>query len=119
MITERWKVLVAIFVILSFSSGLGFYIQSILVQGLIANGFSIELASSGISIFFLATGIAGLVIGKLIETVDIRVIFIVGALVSALALLMIGRVSSALELYLAYMIFGVGYSQLRFYRRRR
>ena len=110
MITERWKVLVAIFVILSFSSGLGFYIQSILVQGLIANGFSIELASSGISIFFLATGIAGLVIGKLIETVDIRVIFIVGALVSALALLMIGRVSSALELYLAYMIFGVGYS---------
>ena len=105
-----WKIVAAIFIILTFTSGLGFYIQSILVQGLIANGFSIELASSGISVFFLSTGIAGLLVGRLLELIDIRWIFCVGAVIVAGALMAIGRVSNAVELYLAYIFFGIGYS---------
>ncbi|SVB37035.1 uncharacterized protein METZ01_LOCUS189889, partial [marine metagenome] len=95
---------------MTFTSGLGFYIQAILVQGLIGKGFSIELASSGISIFFLSTGVAGLVIGRLLELVDIRWIVGVGALMFAGALVSIGRVSSPWELYVAYIVFGIGYS---------
>ena len=95
---------------LTFTSGLGFYIQAILVQGLISRGFSIELASSGISVFFLSTGIAGLVIGRLLELVDVRGIVTVGTLLFAGALISIGRVSNPLELYFAYVVFGVGYS---------
>ena len=110
MISEPWKIVIAIFIMLTFTSGLGFYIQAILVQGLIGKGFSIELASSGISIFFLSTGVAGLVIGRLLELVDIRWIVGVGALMFAGALVSIGRVSSPWELYVAYIVFGIGYS---------
>ncbi len=110
MISEPWKIVIAIFIVLTFTSGLGFYIQAILVQGLIGKGFSIELASSGISIFFLSTGVAGLVIGRLLELVDIRWIVGVGALMFAGALVSIGRVSSPRELYVAYIVFGIGYS---------
>ena len=110
MISEPWKIVIAIFIMLTFTSGLGFYIQAILVQGLIGKGFSIELASSGISIFFLSTGVAGLVIGRLLELVDIRWIVGVGTVMFAGALVSIGRVSSPWELYVAYIVFGIGYS---------
>jgi len=110
VISQPWKIVIAIFVMLTFTSGLGFYIQAILVQGLIGRGFSIELASSGISVFFLSTGVAGLVIGRLLELVDIRWIVAVGTLLFAGALISIGRVSNPLELYFAYVVFGVGYS---------
>jgi len=110
VIPERWKIVIAIFIMLTFTSGLGFYIQAILVQGLVANGFSIELASSGISVFFFSTGVAGLVIGRLLELVDIRWIVTAGILFFATALISIGRVSNAWELFAAYIVFGIGYS---------
>ena len=109
MISQPWKVVIAIFVMLTFTSGLGFYLQAILVQGLVGKGIAIEVASSGVSVFFFCTGISGLLIGPLLDRIDIRWIVVAGTLIFAASLFSIGRIESTWQLYLAYACFGFGY----------
>jgi len=50
-----WKIVAALFVMLSFSSGLGFYAHTIYLQALSQQaGFSITLASGAVSLFFFS-----------------------------------------------------------------
>lgn len=109
MISQPWKVVIAIFVMLTFTSGLGFYLQAILVQGLVDRGFTIEIASSGISVFFFSTGVSGLLISPLLDRIDIRWIVSTGILVFAASLFSIGYIETQWQLYLAYVCFGLGY----------
>ena len=48
-----WKIVIALFMVLAFSSGLGFYNHAILIQALTTEShFSVEVASFAVSIFF-------------------------------------------------------------------
>lgn len=106
-----WKVVGALFVMLAFSSGLGFYGHSIILQALVReSGFDVELASSAVSLFFLVSGLTGLIIAQLIERIDIRIVIIIGTVLASTSLWMIGSVSTDVELFSVYVIFGVGWS---------
>ncbi|MEO1842159.1 MAG: MFS transporter, partial [Pseudomonadota bacterium] len=106
-----WKVVGALFVMLAFSSGLGFYGHSIILQALVReSGFDVELASSAVSLFFLVSGLTGLIIAQLIERIDVRIVIIIGAVLASTSLWMIGSVSTDVELFSVYVIFGVGWS---------
>ncbi len=105
-----WKIVAALFVVLLFSSGLGFYNHAIIVQALGDDPrFSIEAASFAVSIFFFVSGLAGLVIAPVMEKIDIRWIMTGGAALAAASLLLLGRVDNMLQLYLVYSVFGIGY----------
>ena len=106
-----WKIVAALFVIMAFSSGLGFYNHSILLQALASDSqFSVEQASFAVSVFFIVSGLAGLLMAPLLDRIDIRWIMISGTLLAALGLQRMGSVQTVLELYLVYMLFGFGFS---------
>lgn len=106
-----WKVVAALFVMLTFSSGLGFYNHSIILQALSReSGFPIELASTAVSVFFLVSGISGLYIARLIEKYDIRLVIGAGTLLASLSIYLVGKVSTIAELLIVYSLFGIGFT---------
>ena len=105
-----WKIIAALFVVLCFTSGLGFYIHAVLLQALVAEkGFSITEISAAVSLFFCSSGIAGLLISFLIERYDIRYIMVGGGFLGAATLSGIGFVTSPWHVYLLYLLFGIGF----------
>ena len=106
-----WKVVAALFVMLAFSSGLGFYNHSVILQALSKeSGFPIEIASAAVSLFFLVSGIAGLFIARLIEKTDVRWVIGVCTLLASVSIALLGRVETQLELFAVYALFGIGFS---------
>src|SRR6476620_5778945 len=82
-----WYVVAAVFIIMTTTSGLAFYNLSILLAAFVAErGFPVSLASSATATFFIASGIGGVISGRLVERIDARFVIATGATVGALAL---------------------------------
>ena len=106
-----WKIVAALFVVMCFTSGLGFYIHSVLLQALVSEkGFAITDISGAVSIFFSAGGVAGLGISILIDRYDVRYVMVGGALLASVTLSAIGYVSEIWQVYALYLFFGIGFS---------
>jgi len=106
-----WKIVAALFVILAFSSGLGFYNHSVILTALSNDaGFPLGLVSGAVSVFFFVTGISGLVVGSLLERHDVRLIIGFGSVLASVSLGAIGYVTEIWQLYLVYVLFGIGFS---------
>jgi MFS family permease len=106
-----WWVVAAVFVMLAVSSGLGFYNLSVLLGALTAErGFSVAAVSGTTAVCFMVSGVAGLGVARLLERWDPRLVVAIGALISATGLVLFGRVQSIAGLYLAYLVFGVGFA---------
>lgn len=105
-----WKVVIGLFMVMALSSGLGFYNHAVLIQALANSGaFTVTSASSAVSLFFVVSGLTGLVIAPLLERFDARWIICVGALVSSVGLASLASVDSLFELYIVYFFFGIGF----------
>ena len=105
-----WKIVAALFVILIFSSGFGFYNHAVMLQALIADkALPITVASTAVSIFFLSSGLVGLLVSSAIEKYDIRYVITGGAVVAAVSLLAIAYVETAWQLFFCYSLFGIGF----------
>ncbi len=108
---HRWLLASNLLVILTVSSGLAFYNLSVYMSVLATQrGFSVASVSNAVGVFFLTGGAAGLLIGRLLQTSDVRLVMLVGALVGGGAIAGIGRVEAAWQLYLVYALFGIGYT---------
>jgi len=106
-----WKIVAALFVVMCFTSGLGFYIHAVLLHGLVSEkGFSITDISGAVSVFFCSGGIAGLGISVLIDRYDVRYVMVAGALLASVTLSAIGFVSETWHVYGLYLLFGIGFS---------
>ncbi len=106
-----WKIVAAIFVILTFSSGLSFYNHAIYLDALAAlPAFSIQTASFAVSIFFLTGGFAGLWVAKWVQKYDPRWTISLGAVISFIALCALPSVTKVWQLFAVYSFFGVGFS---------
>jgi len=105
-----WKVVMGLFMVMALSSGLGFYNHAVLIQALAKTGaFTVTSASSAVSLFFVVSGLTGLVIAPLLERFDARWIICAGAVISALGLACLSMVDSLFELYVVYFFFGIGF----------
>lgn len=106
-----WKIVAALLVILTFASGLSFYNHSIYLNALATqSGFSVSSASLAVSVFFLSSGIAGLLVGRMIQRVDTRISFTLGALLCCIALTALAHVQAMWQLVIVYMVFGSGFA---------
>ncbi|MFZ9727194.1 MAG: MFS transporter, partial [Ilumatobacteraceae bacterium] len=73
-------VLVASFVLLTFSSGVGFYGLSVYLQAFSRElGWSVASISSATTFFFLVGGVSAIPIARLVAKYDVRWIVVVGA----------------------------------------
>ena len=103
-----WKIVAALFVILTFTSGLGFYNHSVILTALSSEvGFPLATVSGAVSVFFFVSGISGLIIGSLLEKYDVRVIIAFGSVLASMSLGAMGYVSETWQLYFLYVLFGI------------
>lgn len=106
-----WKIVAALFVILTFCSGLGFYNHAVTLQALVnEKDLSIEVASTAVSVFFLSSGLVGMMIAALLDKHDVRLIITGGAVLAAVALGSVRFVTVDWQVLIAYAVFGVGFA---------
>ena len=105
-----WRVVYALCLTTTFTSGLIFYNLSVLLDAFVTErGFPVGLSSIATGAFFIAAGIAGLVAGHLIDRVDARVVMIASACIGVLALGCVGLLREPWQLFLFYVVFGCSY----------
>lgn len=106
-----WKVVAALLVSLTFTSGLSFYNHAIYLNALATQpAFNVQTASLAVSIFFFSGGISGLWVAKLVRDFDPRICITLGAVISFISLSSLALVTEVWQLYLVYAFFGVGFS---------
>ena len=106
-----WKIVAAIFVLLTFTSGLSFYNHAIYLNALATQpAFDVRTASMAVSIFFLTGGVVGLFVAKWVQDYDPRICISAGAIISFLSLTALAYVSAVWQLFVVYGFFGAGFS---------
>ena len=105
-----WYVVGAIAIVLTTTSGLGFYNLSVLLDAFVRErGFPVALASGATACYFVGSAIGVVVAGWLIERVDPRFVVIVSAVLSALLFACLGVLYSPVQLYLFHLVYGLCY----------
>jgi MFS family permease len=105
-----WYVAYGLMVVSTMTAGFLFYNVSVLLEAFVAErGFPVGLASLATGIFFVASGIAGLVVGQIINRVDARKIIVASASVTALALASVGFLRTPAQLIAFYVVLGFCY----------
>lgn len=106
-----WWVVSGVFVMLMVTAGLGFYGLSVYLRALtVEQGFSVSAVSGATAVFFLVAGLVGLPVAGWMARRDPRPMIAVGALGCAAAVLGLGRVTEVWQVYVAYAVFGAGFS---------
>lgn len=106
-----WWIGLAGTLILAISSGLGFYGHGVFLDPLCQiHGWSKGSVSSAVTLYFLTNGITGMFLGRRIDRFGPRQLLIVGALVFALAFVLLSRVSALWQLYAVYLLMAMGWS---------
>jgi MFS family permease len=90
-----WWVVAAVFLVLTVSSGFGFYNLSVYINVLAGErGFSVSDVSVAVSLFFVVGGVTGMTVARLIDRYDVRWVMIGGALLGGVALGTVGFATS-------------------------
>ena len=111
--TQRspWWLVAGVFIVLAVSSGFGFYNLSVYMNALVAErSFEVGDVSAAIAVLFVVSGVAGIVVGRLIERHDVRVVMLGGAAVGAVSLSLVGAATDIWQVWLLYALFGIGNS---------
>lgn len=112
--TERsrgWLLVTGLFLVMTVSSGLGFYSLAVYMNALAAEkGFTVSAISGAVALVFVMSGFAGLVVGRLLERFDPRWVITGGASLGGIALALVGVVDELWQLYFVYAVYGIGMS---------
>jgi MFS family permease len=106
-----WWIVVAGTAILFVSSGIGFYGHGVILDPLRnAHGWSKATISTAITLYFLFTGIFGLLIGRKIDKYGPKWFLVIGSLVMGSGFVFLSRISATWQLYAIYLFLAVGFS---------
>lgn len=110
-----WQVVGACFVLLSMSSGVGFYGLAVYLNAFSNEfGWTVSSISLATTFFFLVSGLSGLWIAKFIATRDVRIMILGGAVLGAVALYLLGFVEQRWQLFAVYTLYALGWSAAGF-----
>ncbi len=101
----------AIFVVLTTTSGLGFYNASVILR--VAKdelGTSVTAVSGATALFFGVSGLTGFAVSRFMDHVDIRWFYAAGAVLGAASLSALRWVDSTFELYVFFVVFGMSFA---------
>jgi MFS family permease len=106
-----WIVVAGIFVVLAFTSGLGFYNASVILsQAVDELGVSTGVVSLATGMFFGVSGLSGFLLSRRMETIDLRWFYVTGGIIGSLALYGLRWVDSVPKLFAFFVLFGVSFS---------
>jgi predicted MFS family arabinose efflux permease len=105
-----WYVVGAIALVLTTTSGLGFYNLSVLLDAFVRErGFPVALASGATACYFIGSAMGGVLAGWLTDRSDPRAVVIVSAILNTLLFACLGLLSTPVQLYLFHLAFGLCY----------
>lgn len=104
-----WKIVAAMLLVQTVSSGLGFYNMSVYMTEF-SRSLDLPLAqvSFAVSLFFVVGGVAGMYVARLLERVHVRWIMVGGALIGGTALSAVGLAEELWQIYVLFILFGAG-----------
>lgn len=106
-----WVIVGAVFIQLMFAAGLTFYGLPLFLNTLTKQrGFSVFEVSLATSTFWVASGITGIVVARLLARFDPRIFVVSGAALAAGCMIVIGRLTKLWQLYPTYALFGAGFT---------
>jgi MFS family permease len=106
-----WLVVTSSFVVLTTSSGLGFYGLAVYLNAFSnEKGWDVASISLATTLFFLVGGVVGVFVARAIARWDARVVIVGGGVLGAAALAVLGQVDEPWQLYVVYAVFAVGWS---------
>jgi MFS family permease len=112
---QDWLVVIVIGWSFTVATGLGFYALPLYMNDLVGSrGFALTTVSFAISAFFLASAVANVPLGWLVNRREPRWVMLGGSAVCGLSLLALGRVDAVWQLYLVFAVFGCGFSAASF-----
>lgn len=106
-----WFIVAGTFALSFVSVGIGFYGQTVFLDALIhEKGWSKASVSGGSTLFFMTSGMAGVLVGRAVDRWGSRRMLAAGALCMATALLWLGRIDRPHELYFVYALLAVSFA---------
>lgn len=106
-----WWIVAACVVMLTLSSGIGFYGLGVFLPSLErAFQASPALVSLGATIFFLVFGLAGPYVGRRIDVLGPRLVMVVGSAVFGAGFVGLALAQTLWQTYAAYVVIAVGFS---------
>ena len=106
-----WWVVTGCFFMLFIGSALGFYGMSVYLNAFSKEqGWNISSLSIATTFFFLVGGVWNMVVARQIARRDVRVVAYGGAVLGAVALVMLGHVTQKWQLFAVYGVFAVAWS---------
>ena len=104
-----WAIVGLTLLMQTVSSGLGFYNMSVYINRLSAQlALSSADTSFAVSLFFVVGGVAGLYVADLLRVWSVRKVVIAGALVSGVAVALVGFADQLWQVYALFTVFGIG-----------
>jgi MFS family permease len=105
-----WYIVAAICLLTTITSGLAFYNLSVLLNAFVAErGFPVALTSLATATFFVSGGVAGVIVGRLVDRFDPRAVIIGSAILGSICLFSVGYLREAWQLFLFHIVFGFAY----------
>jgi MFS family permease len=106
-----WRVVAGCFIVLTVSSGLGFYGLAVYLNAFSRErGWDVASVSLATTVFFLVGGASGVGAARLIARYDVRFVIVGGGVVAGVSLAVLGQVQEQWQLYLVYTVFAVGWA---------
>ena len=106
-----WVVVAAVFIVMMVTSGLGFYNASVILKAAVDEfDIAVGTASGATGLFFGVSGVTGFLASKRMDQIDLRLYFVAGGVIGAIALYALRWIDSVIEIYLFFVVFGVGFS---------
>lgn len=106
-----WRVVAGCFIVLTTSSGLGFYGLAVYLNALSKErGWEVSSISLATTLFFFVGGVTGVWTARLIARHDVRHVVAIGAIVAGIALGLLGYVDRQWQLFVVYGVFAVGWT---------
>lgn len=108
-----WRVVAACFVVAAFAWGLGLFGSSVYLQAVTgAHGWPIADVAFAITLFFVVSALVQRTVGRSIDRWGPRPVLLLGAVLMASGVALIGRVTAPWQLYPCFVLIGIGWSTL-------
>jgi len=106
-----WWIVLASTTILFVSSGIGFYGHGVILDPLSnLHGWSKATISSAVTLYFITSGIMGMVIGRQIDIYGPKWVLIIGSATISAGIVLLSLINTVWQLYVIYFIMALGFS---------
>ncbi len=110
-IFRGWWVVLAVFVVLMTTAGLGFYNAGVILNAAVDElDLSVGLVSLGTALFFGVSGLSGFALARYMDTADIRWFFVAGGIIGSVALAGLRYVEGPVTLFVFFALFGFAFA---------